>query len=101
MRSRLREADRTVQVAGGVDLDDSEAGVLCVLGADAAIVRTASSHLGLPLERALAGLAEALDLQVAPGVAVDDRFKRSVVGAPAAQDHPALASSELSVEHGA
>ena len=39
--SRVGKADRAVEVAGGVDLDDPQTGVLGVLGADPAVVRAA------------------------------------------------------------
>ena len=52
------EADRAVQVAAGVDLDDAQAGVLLVLRAQPAVARAAVLHLGLEGERDGAGLVE-------------------------------------------
>ena len=39
--TRIGKAERAVHVAGAVDLDDAQAGVLLMVGAQAAIVRTA------------------------------------------------------------
>nr|WP_233163229.1 hypothetical protein [Glycomyces salinus] len=52
------EADRAVEVAPGVDLDDAQACVLLVLGAQPAVRRAAVFDLGLELERDGAGLVE-------------------------------------------
>src|SRR5215207_9077568 len=100
-RAGVGEADRAVEVAGGVDLDDPQAGVLGVLGADATVTRAAVKGLRLTLAGVFAGLVEALDLQIALGVAVDDRLEFSVVGAPTAEDHAGVANEELGIEHGA
>ena len=54
------EADRAVEVAAAVHLDDREAGVLLVLGADTAVERTAVLDLALILERQRPGLVVAL-----------------------------------------
>jgi len=53
------EAEGTVHVAGAVDLDDSEAGVLLVLGAEPAVVGAAPVYLGVEGERDGARLVEA------------------------------------------
>ena len=94
-RAGLGEADRTVQVAGGVDLDDPETGVLLVLGTDAAIPRTAVDDLGLQPQRTVARLVVALDLDVALRVAVHERLERAVLRAALAQEDPALAGHHL------
>src|SRR5215831_4322716 len=99
-RSGVGEADGAVEVAGGVDLDDPQTRVLCVLGADPAVVRTALRDLGLSRERAPAGLVESLDLQVALGVPIHDRLDPSVYGALTAQDDPALADDQDRLEDG-
>jgi hypothetical protein len=60
-----------------------------MLGADAAVVGAALSHDGLALPGRLSGPAEALDLEVARGVAIDDRGELAVIGAaPREQDLP-------------
>ena len=56
--SRFGEAQRTLHVAGAVDLDDAEAGVLLVVRAEAAIVRAAVLDFGGEGERNGAGLVE-------------------------------------------
>ena len=62
--ARLGEADRAVEVAAGVDLDDPEARVLGVLGADAAVARAALAGRGLAQQRRRARPVVAL--RVAP-----------------------------------
>src|SRR5215203_230385 len=64
------EADRAVEVAGGVDLDDPEAGVLGVLGADPAVARAAQLDRGLAQQRRGPGPVEALHRAPALRVAI-------------------------------
>src|SRR5262249_32605591 len=97
-RTGVSEADRAVQIAAGVHLDDAQAGVLGVLGADAAVVGTAARDLGLALKRLLARLIEALEVQVALGVPVNDGLEWSVVGTDARQHDLAAALEQLGVQ---
>jgi hypothetical protein len=97
-RAGLGEADRAVKIAGGVDLDDPETAVLLVLGADAAVPRTAVDDLGLQPQRAVARLVVALDLDVALRVAVHERLERAVVGAALAEVDPAIAGHYLRLD---
>lgn len=75
------EAHRAVEVAGGVDLDDPQAGVLLVVRAQPAVQRAAVAHLGLGLQRQGARLVEPLHVDVHLGVAVEQRFEGAVVPA--------------------
>ncbi len=93
------EADRAVEVAGGVHLDDREAGVLLVLGAQAAVERTAVLHLGLELERQRARLVEPLLRHVELRVRVDERLEEALLGAALAHDHAVVAHVHLGVDH--
>ena len=93
------EADRAVEVAVGVDLDDPEAGVLLVLRAEAAVERAAVDDLGLELERDGARPVEAHRVEVHPGVAVDERLELAVLAAALAQVHPVVADVHLRVDH--
>ena len=52
----IGEADRTGEVAGLVDLDDGQAGMLLVVGAEAAVPRTAALGAGVRRQGAVAGL---------------------------------------------
>ena len=72
--------------------------MLGVLGADPAVVRAAADRLGLALARRASGLVEALDLEVALGVAVDEGLEGAVLGARAREDHAAVALDQLRVE---
>lgn len=94
----LGEADRAVEVAAGVDLDDPEAGVLGVLGADAAVARTALVGRGLAQQRRRAGPVVALRVAPAVAVAVGERLDRAVLGALAPEDHAPVAVDQLRVE---
>jgi hypothetical protein len=73
--------------------------VLCVLGTDPTVVRTALRDLGLSGERALAGLVEPLDLQIAIGVSIHDRIHPPVDRTIATQHYPAVADDERRVKH--
>jgi hypothetical protein len=75
--------------------------VLGVLGADPAVVRAASVDLSLPLQGLIARLAEALDLEIACGVAVHDRLGPPVRGTGAGQNHPPVPLDQLRVKHAA
>ena len=68
------EADRAVEVAAGLHLDDAEAGAL-VLGTQATVARAAVVDLGLELERDRARLVEAHRIRVHLGIAVHDRLE--------------------------
>jgi hypothetical protein len=68
--ARLGEAHRAVEVAAGVDLDDPQARVLGVLGADAAIARAAQLGRRLPQQRRRAWPLVALRVAPARRVAV-------------------------------
>jgi hypothetical protein len=85
-RAGLGEAERTRHVAGAVDLNDAETGVLLVIGAQAAIVRAAVFDLSGKLQRYCAGLVELRGVGVLLGVAIDQCFEGSVIGAPLAHE---------------
>ena len=93
------EADRAVQVAVGVDLDDPEAGVLLVLRAQPAVRRAAVLDLGLEGQRDRAGLVEPRRGQVRLRVAVDQRLELAVLPAALAQVDLVLADVDLGVDH--
>src|SRR5215211_4891927 len=93
------EADRAVEVARGVDLDDPQAGVLGMLRADTTIVWAAIGHLRLSPSWALPRLVEALDLHVALRVPVDDGFEEAVVRTLTTQDHPTAPYQQLRIEN--
>jgi len=97
--TRVGKAHRAIEVAAGVDLDDPEAGVLLVVGAQAAVERAAVTDLGLGLERDRARLVEALRRHVHLGVAVQQRLEGSVVPTPLAQEHLVVAGVDLGVDH--
>ena len=96
--ARLGEADRAVEVAAGVDLDDPEAGVLGVLGADAAVARAAPLGHGLAQQRSRARPVVALRFAPAIAVAVRERLDQAVLGAFTTQDHPPVSLDQLRVE---
>src|SRR4029450_6483846 len=95
----VREADRAVKVAARVHLDDPEAGVLLVLGAEAAVERAAVDYLGLELERDRPRLVEALLREIELRVRVDERLEEAVLAAAFAQDYQVVAHVHLGVDH--
>ena len=56
------ETDRAIQVAGSVDLDQSQAHVLLVLRAQAAVQGTAVVNLGTEFQRMVPGLLNLTEL---------------------------------------
>src|SRR5918999_728952 len=97
--ARVGEADRAVEVAAGVDLDDPQARVLLVLGTDATVARTALHGLSLQPQRQLTGLVVALDLDVALGVAVHDGLEPAMLGTALAEEDLSGAADHLSLEY--
>src|SRR5205823_12951627 len=90
---------RTVEIAGRVHLDEREAGVLLVLGAETAIERTTLFDLGLESKRQRSRLVMTEDARVEIGVSEHDRLERAVVGATLPHHHLAVAKMDLSVDH--
>ena len=99
VRPRVREAQRTVEIAGRVHLDEREAGVLLVLGAETAIERTTLFDLGLESKRQRSRLVMTEDARVEIGVSEHDRLERAVVGATFPHHHLAVAKMDLRVDH--
>ena len=97
-RAGIREADRAVEVAGGVHLDQREAGVLAVLRAQAAIERAAVDALRGDARRGLAGLVELRLLHVGAGVPVDQSLEPAVLRAPLAHERAVVAQEHLGVD---
>ena len=93
----VSEADRAVEVAGGVDLDEGEADVLLVFGAEAAIERAAVVDLGAEVEGYSAGLVETDAADVHLGVGADDALKPTVFGASLAHVDLVVADDYLGV----
>src|SRR5690349_20749917 len=99
MGARTGEAERAIQVTGLVHLDDPQAGVMLVLGAQAAVVRAAILELGGKLKRQRARLIVARDLGVQLRVAEYQRLEPAVLGAALAHEHLAVAQANLRVDH--
>src|SRR5207244_3768372 len=98
MRAGVREAERAVEVAGGVHLDEREAGVLLVVRAEAAVERAAVADLGRELQRDGARLVEPLDPRVEVGVAEDERLEPTVLRAALAHDDLAVTQQDPRVD---
>ena len=77
----LGEAHRTGEIALLVDLDQREAGMLLVVGAQAAIVGAAVMRAALELERHVAGLEIVLAALEIGRIGRDQRLLRAVLGA--------------------
>src|SRR5262249_34127510 len=72
-RAGVGEAERAIHVAGAVDLDDADTGVLLVFGAEAAVVGAAVLDRRRELERDRPGLVVFGGAGVSAGVTVDPR----------------------------
>jgi hypothetical protein len=97
--SGVGEADRAVQVAAAVDLDDAQARVLLVLRADPAVQRTPVMDVGLEREWQRARLVEPLLGHVGLGIGGDQRLERAVLRAALAQHDAVVARVDLRIDH--
>src|SRR5439155_12201042 len=82
VRAGIGEAEGAVEVAGRVDLDQSETGVLLVLGAEATVMGTSVLDLGLELQWQGSRLVVRRDVRVKLGVAEHQRLEPAVARAP-------------------
>ncbi len=94
----VSEADRAVQVAVGVDLDDPQARVLLVLGAQPAVRRAAVLDLGLELQRDRARLVEPRRIDIHLRVAVDERLELAMFSAAFPQEYLVVVDVDLGVD---
>ena len=100
-RTGLGKAERTCHVAGAVDFDDAETGVLLVIGTQAAIVRAAVLDLSGEFKRDGAGLVELRGVGVQLRVAIDQCFERSMIGAALAHVDLVVADQDVGVDDAA
>jgi hypothetical protein len=77
-----RKTQRAIHVAHAVDLDDPEARVLLMVGAEAAVVRASVLGLGAEGQRDRSRLVVLAVRHVRLGVPIDQRFKRPASGTP-------------------
>ena len=98
-RRRIGEAKRTIHVAGAVDLDDAEAGMLLMVRAQTAIMRTAALDLCAICQGNRAGLVVGRERRVGLGVCVNERRKGSAVGTALAHVDFVVAQENLGVDH--
>ena len=99
MRARLGVADRAAQVAVIGDLDQRQAAVLHVIGAQAAIVRTAPALLGVEALRHLRRLDEHLArLAVVVDVVGDQHALAAVLRAPLLEEDALVLDQDLRLD---
>ena len=92
------EAERAVEVAGRVHLDDPQARVLLVLGAEPAVEGAPALDVCARLEGDRARLVEALRREPHLGIRVDEGLEGPVVPAPLAQVDTVIADVHLGVD---
>ena len=95
---RVREADRAIEVAPGVDLDQRDADVLLVLRTETAIPRTPFANLGAPAERDAARLVEARRCDVCLGVGADQSLEPAMFRAAFAEIDPVGSQEHLGID---
>src|SRR5713226_3883744 len=98
MRAGVGEAERAVEIASGIDLDQSQACVLPVLGAESAVVRAALANLGRECDGQGARLVVAGDLRVQLRVPKDEGLEPAVLGTAFAHDHPTIPKEDLGID---
>jgi len=94
---RLGEAQGAAQIAGGGDLAQGDAGVLLVLGAQAAVVGAAPVRLGAVGARQAGRLAVLVAVEVGD-VGADEVFDGAVFGAALAEVDAAVANDDLRIQ---
>jgi hypothetical protein len=82
-----------------VDLDERDAGVLLVVGAQAAIERATVFDFGGKLKRERAGLVVRLNASVQFRVAKGEGFKHTMLRATLAEEHFVITQKNMSVNH--
>src|SRR5262249_33579156 len=92
------EADRALQVAVAVNLDQPQAGGLLVLRTESAVVRAAVAHLGAKAERNAPRLVVAQRGHVRLGVRAQQRLKPAVLRAALAHHDAAIAQQDLRID---
>src|SRR5262249_48758089 len=97
-RLGVGEADRAVEVAVAIHLDQREAGMLLVLRAEATVARTAVDDRGAEAERGRPRLVEAQRVEVHPRVRADQRLEPAVARAALAHDDLAVLEPDLRVD---
>ena len=97
-RLSVREADRAVEVAVAVDLNEAQAGVLLMLRAETAVQRTAVHHLGAEPQRHRARLVVAQGAEVHLGVRAEQRLEPAVGWAPLPHNDPAALEQHLGID---
>ncbi len=91
------KAQGALHVARRVDLDDAEAGVLLMVGAEATVIGAAVLDGGVERERDGAGLVESRGFGVQLGVAVDQRLELTVLRAALMQVDLVVAQEHLGI----
>ena len=97
--ARIGETDGTVEVAGRVDLNQGQAHVLFVLGAEAAVQGAAVLDLGAEFQRYVARLVEFDRVHVHLGVGADDAGETAVGWAPFAHQDLVFFDDDLRIDH--
>jgi hypothetical protein len=95
----LAKTQRAVHIARAVHLDDAEAGVLLVVGTEAAVIGTAVLDWGSETERDRARLVELRLRGVGRGIAIDKRPDWPMVGAALAHVDLAVPQQDLGVNY--
>lgn len=95
-RAALGEAERAGEIAIGRDLDEAEAGVLFVVGADAAIEREALVGQRAVRGRGAGRLIELVAVEIAD-VGEDEVVEGAVLGALLTEVDPALLHDDLGI----
>ena len=94
----IGETHRTVQIAGAVHFDECQAGVLPMLGTQAAIQRAALEDLRGDACRGLPGFVVLRLVHVGPGVGVDQPLEPAVIVAALAHIDLAIAQEHLRID---
>jgi hypothetical protein len=92
------EADRVLQIAAGVDLDQRHADVLFVLRAEPTVPGTAVVHIGAPTKVDAAGFVEPRRGDIRLGVGADRCLEPTVLPASLAKVDAVLAQQDLCVD---
>ncbi|MEJ7697369.1 MAG: hypothetical protein WKF78_12295 [Candidatus Limnocylindrales bacterium] len=96
--ARIREADRTIEVAGAVHFDECQAGVLSMLGAEATIQRAALQDLRRDACGCLPGLVVLRLVHIRAGIGVDQPFEPAVIVATLAHIDLTIAQEHLRID---